>query len=91
METSEWDYPDAVLKDEDEAYIARPKTPADFVDQLGSKIAVSVLCVALFLAVLWVLSSPSFQKCSAIADSAQRNSCYSELRKELLKRPAKGP
>ena len=91
METSEWDYLDTALKDENEADIARPKTPADFVDQLGFKIAVAVLCVALFLAVVWVLSSPSFQKCSTIEEAAQRSSCYSELRKELLKPPAKGP
>ena len=89
METSEWDY--LALKDEDEADIARPKTPADFVDRLGFRIAVSVLCVGLFLAVLWVLSGPSFQKYSAIEDAAQRSSCFSELRKELLKPPAKGP
>jgi hypothetical protein len=91
MEASEWDYLDTALKDDDETDVAWPKTPADFVDQLGFKVAVSVLCVALFLAALWVLLSPSFQKCSAIEDVAQRNACYSELRNdELLKPPAKG-
>jgi hypothetical protein len=89
METSEWDYLDTALKDDDETDFAC-KTPADFVDQLGFKVAVSVLCVALFLAALWVLSGPSFQKCSAIEDAAQRNACYSELRNELLKPPTKG-
>jgi hypothetical protein len=91
METSEWDYLDTALKDDDETDTAWPKVPADFVDQLGFKVAVSVLCVALFLAALWVLRGPSFQKCSAIADAAQRNACYSELRNGLLKPPAKGP
>jgi hypothetical protein len=87
METSEWDYLDTALKDDDETDVAWPKTPADFVDQLGFKVAVSVLCVALFLAALWVLLSPSFQKCSAIEDVAQRNACYSELRNDELLKP----
>jgi hypothetical protein len=90
METSQWDYLDTALEDDDETDITWPKTPADFVDQLGFKVAVSVLCVALFLAALWVLRSPSLQKCSAIEDAAQRNACYSELGNELLKPPAKG-
>jgi hypothetical protein len=91
METSQWDYLDTALKDDDdETDFAWPKTPADFVDQLGFKVTVSVLCVALFLAALWVLSSQSFQKCSAIEDAVQRTACYSELRNELLKPPAKG-
>jgi hypothetical protein len=90
METSEWDCLDTALKEDAETDTAWPKTPADFVDQLGFKVAVSVLCVALFLAALWVLRSPGFQKCSAIEDVALRNVCYSELRSELLKPPAKG-
>jgi hypothetical protein len=90
MQTSDWDHLDTASKDDDESDIARPKTPADFVDQLGLKIAVLVLCVALFLAATWVLTSPSFQKCSALETSAQRSACYSDLRNELLKPPGKG-
>jgi hypothetical protein len=47
METSEWDYLDTALKDDDETDVAWPKTPADFVDQLGFKVAVSAMRRAL--------------------------------------------
>jgi len=48
-----------------------------------------MLCVALFLAANWVISTANFQKCSALENVTQRNTCYDELRNELLKLPAK--
>lgn len=45
---SEWDHLDALSKDD--ADIAQPKTPEAVVDQLGFKISLLVICVALFLA-----------------------------------------
>jgi hypothetical protein len=36
-----------------------------------------------------VIRTASFQKCSALENVTQRNTCYDELRNELLKPPAK--
>jgi hypothetical protein len=49
-----------------------------------------VLCVASFIAALWFVSTPSFEKCSAMENATDRTACYEGLRKELLKPPAKG-
>ena len=86
---SEWDHLNVAPKGDDENDIDLPQTPADFVDQLGFQIGVLVLFVALLLAALWVLNSPSFQKCSALENATLRGACYAELRNELLKPPAK--
>jgi len=87
---SNWDHFDTASKDDDEV-IGQPKSPEDVVDQFGVRTALLVLCVAFFLAAMWVLSGPSFPKCSALGNVNERNACYSELRDELLKHPAKGP
>jgi hypothetical protein len=50
-----------------------------------------VLCIALFIAVIWYLSQPSFEKCSALENVQERNACYDTLRSDLSKAPAKGP
>ena len=90
MQTSEWEQLETTSKNGDEVDLATPKSPEDLVDQLGLKIAFLVLLVALVLAAIWVLSTPSFQKCIALENATQRDACYSELRNELLKPPAKG-
>jgi hypothetical protein len=76
--------------DNDTGDVPRTKSPDDFADQRGTKIALLALCIAFFIAATWFVSSPSFEKCSAIANVAYRNACYDALRKELLKPPAKG-
>ena len=91
MQPSDWDHLDTTSKDDDGRDLLQPKSPEDEVDRLGVKITLLVLCVALFLAAMWVIGGSSFQKCSAIENVAQRNACYGELRNELLKPPAKGP
>jgi hypothetical protein len=91
MQTSEWDHLQTTSKDEGDGDLLQPETQEDGVDRLGVKISLLVLCVGLLLAVIWVISSPSFQKCSALEDGTQRNACYGDLRNELLKPPAKGP
>jgi hypothetical protein len=58
-------------------------------DQFGSGSALLVL-FAVFIAAIWFVSSPSFEKCSAVENVTDRNACYDGLRKELLKPPAKG-
>jgi hypothetical protein len=90
MQISEWEQLETASKEGDEFDIATPKSPEDLVDQLGLKIALLVLFVALILVAMWVFSTPSFQKCIALENVTQRDACYSELRNELLKPPAKG-
>jgi hypothetical protein len=90
MQTSEWEQFETTSKNGDEVDFATPRSPEDLVDQLGIKIALWVLFAALVLAAIWVLSTPSFQKCIALENATQRDACYSELRNELLKPPAKG-
>jgi hypothetical protein len=82
MQTSSWDDLETTSKEDEQ-----PK--ALDVDRLGVRISLLVLCVALFLAANWVIRTASFQKCSALENVIQRNTCYDELRNELLKPPAK--
>jgi hypothetical protein len=83
MQTSDRDHLETTSKDE------QPNAPEDDEDRLGVKISLVVLCFALFLAASWMIRTPSFQKCSALENPTQRNTCYDELRNELLKPPAK--
>ena len=67
-----------------------PKSPEQLEDQFGVRTALFVLCIAFFIAAIWFVSSPSFEKCSAVENVTDRNACYDGLRNELLKPPAKG-
>ena len=84
MQTSSWDDLETTSKEDEQ-----PKALEDDVDRLGVRISLLVLCVALFLAVNWVIRTASFQKCSALENVTQRDTCSDELRKELLKLPVK--
>ena len=84
MQTSSWDDLETTSKEDEQ-----PKVPEDDVDRLGVRLSLLVLCVALFLAANWVIGTASFQKCSALGNVTQRNTCYDELRNELLKHPVK--
>ena len=84
MQTSSWDDLETTSKEDEQ-----PKVPEDDVDRLGVRLSLLVLCVALFLAANWVIRTASFQKCSALGNVTQRNTCYDDLRNELLKPPAK--
>ena len=88
MTRTEWDFDTTI--DDDVSDALRPKSPEDLTDQMGVRVALVVLCVASFIAAVWFWGGPSFEKCSAIANVADRNACYEALRKELLKPPAKG-
>jgi hypothetical protein len=50
-----------------------------------------VLCIALFIAAIWLVNGPSFEKCSALENATERNACYEGLRNDLSRPPAKGP
>jgi len=84
MQTSSWDDLETTSKEDEQ-----PKVPEDDVDRLGVRLSLLVLCVALFLAANWVIGTASFQKCNALGNVTQRNTCYDDLRNELLKPPAK--
>jgi hypothetical protein len=87
MDRSEWDF-HSTLGEED--HVKRLETPAERVDRFGILTACFVLCLALFIAALW-LRLPSFEKCSALDNVTARNACYEKLRSDLSKPPAKGP
>ena len=84
MPTSDWDHLETTSEEDDQ-----PRGREEDVDRLGVRISLLVLCVALFLAAHWVVRTASFKKCSALENVTQRNTCYDDLRKELLKPPAK--
>jgi hypothetical protein len=67
-----------------------PDSAEDSVDRFGIRTALILLCIAFFVAAVWFMSMPSFEKCSALANVTDRNICYDGLRKELLKPPIKG-
>jgi hypothetical protein len=67
-----------------------PKSPEDAADRFGVRAALLVLCVGFAIAAMWLVTGPSFEKCSALENLAQRNACYDALRNDLFKPPAKG-
>lgn len=88
MTRTEWDFDTTIDNDARDAL--RPKSPEELADQFGIRFALIVLCMAFFIAAIWFVSSPSFEKCSTVENVTDRNACYEGLRKELLKLPAKG-
>jgi hypothetical protein len=89
MQRSEWDFDSTANHDETDA--TEPKSPEALADQFGIRTALLVLCVAFFIAAIWLASRPSFEKCSALENVTERNACYDGLRNDLSKPPAKGP
>jgi hypothetical protein len=85
---SEYDFEKAVQENENDA--ACPEPPEGLIDRFGIRTALFVLCAALFIAAIWLVSRPSFEKCSALENATERNACFETLRQDLLKPPAKG-
>ena len=88
MQASKWEFDNATDDDADDAL--SPKSPEAFADRFGIRAALIGLCIASLIAAIWFVRSPSFEKCSAIENVADRNACYDQLRQELLRPPAKG-
>ena len=88
MQRSEWDFENRI--DDDELDAALSGSPEVLGDRFGVRTALLVLCIALFIAAIWLTSRPSFEKCSGLENVTERNACYDGLRKEILKPPAKG-
>jgi hypothetical protein len=77
-------------RDENENFETDATTNSEFrADRFGVRLALLVLFVGLVIAMTWVLSRPSFEKCSAIRDFADRVACYESLRNDYLKPPVK--
>ncbi|HUC49551.1 MAG TPA: hypothetical protein VMA30_09215, partial [Xanthobacteraceae bacterium] len=64
-------------------------TPEDAVDRFGIRTALLVTCVGFAIAVLWLISGPSFQKCSGLDNLKDRVACYESVRTASLKPPEK--
>ena len=88
MQRLEWDFENRI--DDDELDAALSGSPEVLADRFGVRTALLVLCIALFIAAIWLTSRPSFEKCSGLENATERNACYNELRNELSKPPAKG-
>ena len=88
MQSSKWDFDTTFPDDEDAA--SRSESRDDFADRMEIRIALLAFCVASFIAAVWFVSGPSFEKCSAVANTTDHNACYDDLRRDLLKPPAKG-
>jgi hypothetical protein len=72
-------------KDDD----AELKSPEDAADRFGIRAALLVTCIGFLFAAIWLVSTPSFGKCSAFENAKQRIVCYEHLRSALLTPPAK--
>jgi len=83
-------YLDTELKDDDEFDVLAHKSPEDLADQFGIRASLVTLCIGLLIAAIWLVSRPSFEKCSALENATARNACYDQLRSELLQPPIKG-
>ena len=84
----EYDFENAVEESEDDA--AWSKSPEELMDRFGIRTALLVICISCFIAAIWLVSRPSFEKCSALESVTERNACFETLRNDLLKPPAKG-
>jgi hypothetical protein len=65
------------------------KSPEDAADRFGVRAALLVICVGFAIAALWLMSSPSFQKCSGLETLKDRVACYEGMRTAFLQPPAK--
>ena len=86
MQHSDWDFNSTVQEDED----ALPETLEERLDRFGVRTALLVICIACLVAAIWILDTPSFEKCNAVDNVSERHACFDTLRNELLKPPAKG-
>jgi hypothetical protein len=64
-----------------------PETQEDVIDRVGIRLAMFVLCIACFIAALWVLGTPSFEKCIVLTSVSERYACYEALRSAFLRPP----
>ena len=65
------------------------RTPEDAADGFGIRTALLVTSVGFLIAAIWLMNSPSFEKCSGLANLKDRVTCYEGLRNAALKPPAK--
>jgi len=84
MQGREWDF-DNRLDD-----VASPESAEERLDRFGVRTALLVICIACFIAAIWLANTPSFEKCSALENATERHACFDTLRNDLLKPPAKG-
>lgn len=89
MQEAGWDF-SLTSKGDHDRDVPQPKSPEEMVDQFGIRVALLVLCLALFIAAVSAMGVQTFEKCSALGDPTDRHACYDNLRVELLKPPAKG-
>jgi len=89
MQRSEWDFEDR-MDDADQQDVAWRGSPEERIDRFGIRTALLVLSLAFFIAAIWLVSRPSFEKRSALENVTERNACFETLRNDLLKPPAKG-
>lgn len=59
-------------------------------NRIGTSVSLITMCVALILIGLWLVSTPSFEKCSALGKQSERAVCFESLRDGQMKSPAKG-
>jgi hypothetical protein len=86
MQDTDWHF-EIVPKDDSENDALRPKSREEMADEFGVRTALVVLCIALFIAAVWFMTTPSFEKCSAVQNGTERNACYDTLRQDLFKPP----
>jgi hypothetical protein len=65
------------------------RTPEDAADRFGIRTALLVTCIGFAIAVFWLISNPSFQKCSGLDNLKDRIACYEGVRTAFLKPPQK--
>ena len=87
MQPSEWDFESKVEEDKDD--VAQPETPEERVDRFGIRTALVVLGLAFFIAVMWLVSRPSFEKCITVQNATERSGCFEALRNEFFKSPTR--
>jgi hypothetical protein len=68
----------------------KPESADDRVNRIGTGVSLAVLCVAIALTGMWLVFTPSFEKCSVLGAQSKRIVCFENVRDGLMKFPAKG-
>jgi hypothetical protein len=76
--------------DDSKPEIVWPGNPEERLDRFGFRTALLVLALACFVAAIWFVNRPTFEKCSTFESAPERYACYDKLRDDLSNPPAKG-
>src|SRR5262245_6942647 len=90
MQPSKWDDPGPLITNDDNSDAPQPSSSELREARFGIGVSLLVMCIALVLMMIQLISEPSFEKCSTLENQSERYICYDHLREQLFRNPTKG-